>query len=261
MASKSHRAKTPRKAAAATVTADPTPAPAPAPAPPPPQPRKNKVLVVDDHPMVRERLADLINEEPDLVVCGEAEDGHGALEAIKNLRPDVAIVDITLKDTYGIELIKDIKIRHPDLPVLVLSMHDESMYAERALRAGARGYLTKQEATRKVLDAIRRVLRGEVYVSEKMAATLLRRVAGSRREEEAQSPTAKLTDRELEIFQLIGQGLSTRQIAENLHLSVKTIEAHKAHIKEKLSLKTSSELLRYAIRETMQEGDRPRPQA
>jgi DNA-binding NarL/FixJ family response regulator len=226
----------------------------PAALPPPPaapSARKNKVLLVDDHPMVRERLSELINEEPDLIVCGEAEDGHGALDAVEKQKPDVAVVDITLKDTYGIELIKDLKIRHPNLPVLVLSMHDESMYAERALRAGARGYLTKQEATRKVLDAIRQVLRGDIYVSEKMAATLLRRVAGAKREDEQQSPTSRLTDRELEIFQLIGQGLSTRQIAENLHLSVKTVEAHKAHIKEKLNLKSSPELLRYAIRETM----------
>src|SRR6476660_1547638 len=134
---------------------------------------KTKVLVVDDHPIVRERLAELINQEPDLNVCGEAEDAREALKAVDALLPDLAIVDITLKDTYGIELLKQLKERHPRLPVLVLSMHDESLYGERALRAGARGYLTKQEATKKVITAIRQVLAGEIYVSEKMASTIL----------------------------------------------------------------------------------------
>src|SRR6476659_2877133 len=172
---------------------------------------KKKVLVVDDHPIVRERLAELINQEPDLTVCGEAEDSREALKAAESLRPDIAIVDITLKDTYGIELIKEFKDRYPKLPVLVLSMHDESLYGERALRAGARGYLTKQEATKKVVLAIRQVLAGGIFASEKMAATILQKVAGGG-SAEGGSPTDVLTDRELEVFQLLGQGMSVKQI-------------------------------------------------
>src|SRR6266568_1545583 len=140
---------------------------------PPPAVAKKKVLVIDDHPIVRERLAELINQEADLMVVAEAEDSHQARKAVVDHQPDIAIVDITLKDTYGIELIKEFKDRHPGLPMLVLSMHDEALYGERALRAGARGYLTKQEATKKVVDAIRKVLAGEIYTSEKMAASIL----------------------------------------------------------------------------------------
>ena len=213
---------------------------------------KTKVLVVDDHPIVRERLAELINQEADLSVCGEAEDSHQALKAVEALRPDVAIVDITLKDTYGIELIKQIKERHPKLPVLVLSMHDESLYGERALRAGAKGYLTKQEATKKVITAIRRVLAGEIYVSEKLASSLLHKVAGGSAPGGG-SPTDVLTDRELEVFQLLGEGLGVREVAERLFVSVKTVEAHREHIKQKLNFKTSNELLRFAIQYTLQE--------
>jgi DNA-binding NarL/FixJ family response regulator len=210
------------------------------------------VLIVDDHPIVRERLGELINQEPDLVVCGEAEDGHGALEAVESTQPDIAIVDISLKDTYGIELIKDLKIRHPKLPVLVLSMHEESMYAERALRAGAKGYLNKQEATKKVIPALRQVLAGRVFVSEAMASTLLQRVTGTRAPvTEGGSPIDVLTDRELEIFQLLGQGKGAKDIGKLLHISVKTVEAHREHIKQKLNFKTSNELLRYAIESRM----------
>jgi DNA-binding NarL/FixJ family response regulator len=214
------------------------------------EPGRRKVLIVDDHPIVRERLAELINRESDLVACGEAEDGPGALAAIESSNPDVAIVDISLKDTYGIELIKQIKQRRPDLPVLVLSMHDESMYGERALRAGAKGYLNKQEATQKVVAALRQVLMGQVFVSPAMAAGLIQKVArGGGRPGGAQggSPTDVLTEREIEIFQLLGDGKSARDIASALHISVKTVEAHREHIKQKLNLKTSSELLRYAI--------------
>lgn len=211
------------------------------------------MLVVDDHPIVRERLAELINEEPDLHVCGEAEDAREALKAVDALQPDIAIVDITLKDTYGIELIKQIKERHPRLPVLVLSMHDESLYGERALRAGARGYLTKQEATKKVVSALRRILDGEIYVSDKMASTILHKVAGGAAPGGG-SPTDVLSDREMEVFQLLGQGLGVRQIAENLFVSVKTVEAHREHIKQKMNFKSSSELLRYAIEFTMKQA-------
>jgi DNA-binding NarL/FixJ family response regulator len=207
---------------------------------------KKKVLVIDDHPIVRERLAELINQEADLVVCGEAEDSHQARKAVAEFQPDIAIVDITLKDTYGIELIKEFKDRYPKLPMLVLSMHDEALYGERALRAGARGYLTKQEATKKVVDAIRKVLAGEIYTSEKMAATILQKVAGGKAPGGG-SPTDVLTDRELEVFQLLGQGKTVKEIAESLFVSAKTVEAHREHIKQKMNFKTSAELLRYAI--------------
>lgn len=169
---------------------------------------------------------------------------------MKDLQPDIAIVDITLKDTYGIELIKEFKDRYPKLPILVLSMHDESLYGERALRAGARGYLTKQEATKKVIDAIRKVLAGEIYVSEKMASTILNKVAG-RPATEGGLPTDVLTDRELEVFQLLGQGKTVKEIADALFLSAKTVEAHREHIKQKMKFKSSAELLRYAIQSAM----------
>jgi DNA-binding NarL/FixJ family response regulator len=230
---------------------------APAPPPPPAAPRsepaapplaaaKRKVFLVDDHPIVRERLAELIAQETDLEVCGEAEDAIGALKGVEALRPDVAVVDITLKDTYGIELIKELKDRHPRLPVLVLSMHDESLYGERSIRAGAKGYLNKQEATKKVVTAIRTVLAGQMFVSEKMTATILQRMSGGQRIEGG-DPTDVLTDREAEVFQLLSQGVGVRQIAENLFVSVKTVEAHREHIKQKLGMKSSAELLRFAI--------------
>jgi len=217
---------------------------------------KTRILVVDDHPIVRERLAELINQESDLNVCGEAEDSREAIKAVESLRPDLAIIDITLKDTYGIELIKQLKESHPKLPILVLSMHDESLYGERALRAGAKGYLTKQEATKKVITVIRRILAGEIFVSEKMASTILRKVAGAA-SAEGSTPTDVLTDRELEVFQLLGQGLGVKEIAENLFISVKTVEAHREHIKKKMDLKSSAELLRYAIQFTLKEGSSP----
>ena len=213
---------------------------------------KKTVFIVDDHPIVRERVAELINQEPDLQVCGEAEDAVQAVRALSSVVPDIAIVDIMLKDTYGIELIKQLKDLHPKLPVLVLSMHDESMYGERALRAGAKGYLTKQEASKKIIDAIRRILRGEIYVSDTLAGVLVRKVAGGKTEAGG-SLVDSLTDRELEVFQLLGQGLTVREVAERLFVSAKTVEAHREHIKQKLNFKTSSELLRFAIQYTIQE--------
>lgn len=187
-------------------------------------------------------------------MCAEAEDSHQALKAMQTIAPDLAIVDITLKDTYGIELIKQLKERYPKLPILVLSMHDESLYGERALRAGAMGYLTKQQATKKVVTAIRKILSGEIFVSEKMAATILRKVAGGA-STEGGTPEDVLSNRELEVFQLLGEGLGVRQIAENLFISVKTVEAHREHIKQKMNFKSSSELLRYAIQHAIK--DRP----
>ena len=207
---------------------------------------KAKIVIVDDHPIVREGLADLINKEDDLVVCGEAEDGHSAMEVISELEPDIAIVDISLQDTSGLELIKDIKVQYPSLPVLTLSMHEESLYAERALRAGAKGYIMKREATANVVMAIRKVLSGQVYLSERMATKLVDKLVGGKAEVST-SPIERLTDRELEVFSLLGQGNGTRQISERLHLSVKTIETYRSRIKEKLNLKSGPELLQHAF--------------
>ncbi|MHC4174187.1 MAG: response regulator transcription factor [Planctomycetota bacterium] len=207
---------------------------------------KSKILIVDDHPIVRQGLAELVNHENDLTVCGQAEDAHQAMKAIKELRPNMAVVDISLRETSGIELIKDINVQYPNLPVLALSMHDESLYAERALRAGAKGYIMKAEATEKVITAIRKILNGEIYVSDKMAAKMVRKLVGGRTEIST-SPVERLSDRELEVFHLIGKGYGTRQISERLHLSIKTIETYRAHIKEKLGLANAAELLQHAI--------------
>jgi DNA-binding NarL/FixJ family response regulator len=215
--------------------------------------QKTRILIVDDHPIVRQGLAQLIDHEKDLAVCGQAEDAPKAMGIIKGLRPDMAIVDVSLKDTSGMELIKDIKARYPSLPVLALSMHDESLYAERALRAGAKGYIMKQEATDKVVEAIRKVLNGQLYISDRMSEKMVRKLVGAD-SEASSSPVGRLSDRELEVFLLIGQGYGTRQIAKKLYLSVKTIETYRAHLKEKLNLASSTELLQYAIRWVKNEG-------
>lgn len=208
--------------------------------------KKSKVFVVDDHPIVRQGLALLINRESDLTVCGEAEDAQTAMQTVVTVKPDILVVDISLNGPDGLDLLKDVRMRHPELPVLILSMHDESIYAERALRAGAQGYIMKQEATEKVLVALRRILSGEIYVSERIANRMLQRYIGSRSMGRPSS-IGDLTDRELEVFRLIGEGHSTRQIAEELHISVKTVESYQAHIKEKLSLRTARELVQHAI--------------
>ena len=208
--------------------------------------KKSKVFVVDDHPIVRQGLALLINRESDLTVSGEAEDAQTAMQAVVAARPDIMVVDISLNGPDGLDLLKEIRMRYPDLPVLILSMHDESIYAERALRAGAQGYIMKQEATEKVLVALRRILSHEIYVSERIANRMLQRYIGSRSTGGPPS-IADLTDRELEVFRLIGEGHSTRQIAEELHISVKTVESYQAHIKEKLSLRSARELVQHAI--------------
>jgi len=207
---------------------------------------KSNILIVDDHPIVRQGLAELVNQEADLAVCGQAEDAHQAMKTVKELKPDMAIVDISLKETSGMELIKDLNSQYPNLPILALSMHDESLYAERALRAGARGYIMKDEATEKVIMAIHKILSGEIYISDKMAAKMMRKLVGSSTEVNT-SPVERLSDRELEVFQLIGKGFGTRQISERLFLSIKTIETYRAHIKEKLHFADSAELLQYAI--------------
>jgi DNA-binding NarL/FixJ family response regulator len=207
---------------------------------------KVKVFVVDDHPIVRQGLSQLIEREPDLMVCGEAEDARTALDTYAPLQPDILIVDVSLEGPDGIELLKTIRSRDAKLPVLILSMHDESLYAERALRAGANGYIMKQEATDRVLIAIRQILGGEVYVSDRMAQKMMHQFVG-RPGITGRSGVAELTDRELEVFRLIGQGHATRQIAEELHLSVKTVESYYAHIKDKLSLKNARELVQHAV--------------
>ena len=208
---------------------------------------KLRIFLVDDHPLVREWLTNLINTQPDLQVCGEAETGPQALRAILALKPKVAIVDISLKDSSGIELIKDLKLNLPSMAVLVLSMHEESHYAERALRAGAMGYIIKRETTRRIITAIRQVLAGEVYLSSEIATALATQyVAGKIRAEH--SPIEQLSDRELEVFELLGQGRGTRQISEVLRVSVKTVQAYCARIKEKLNLGSATELLREAVR-------------
>ncbi len=207
---------------------------------------KTLILIVDDHPIVRQGLAELINQESDLMVCGQAEDSYEAIKAIRESEPDMAIIDITLKETSGLELIKDIHSQYPDLPVLALSMHDENLYAERSLRAGAMGYIMKHEATESVIVAIRRILNGEIYVSDRMAGRMVRKLVTGQTETSS-SQVDSLSDRELEVFSLIGKGYGTRQISERLHLSVKTIETYRAHIKDKLNLADAAELLRYAI--------------
>lgn len=208
---------------------------------------KKKVLVVDDHPIVREGLTDLINKEDDLAVCGCAKDIPQTIDAIKKLKPDMVTVDISLEDASGLELIKDIKIQFSGLPVLALSMHPESFYAERAVRAGAKGYITKQAATKNVITAIRKVLSGGLYLSEQMKEKLLHSLVSDSESDAAVSPIDRLTDRELEVFSLLGQGRGTRQIADQLCLSVKTIETYRSRIKEKLNLSTGSELLQCAF--------------
>jgi DNA-binding NarL/FixJ family response regulator len=208
---------------------------------------KHRIVIVDDHPIVRQGLAQLIDQEDDLHICGQAEDAHEAMRAIRELNPDLVIVDISLRTTSGIDLIKDIKTQFPALPVLTLSMHDEALYAERALRAGARGYIMKQEAPEEVVAAIRRVLAGTTYVSQGMAAKMVNKIVAGPGEEGA-SPVDRLSDRELEVFRLIGEGYGTREMAEKLYLSVKTIETYRAHIKEKLNLQDANQLLRAAIR-------------
>lgn len=206
-----------------------------------------KIVVIDDHPLVRERLVELINREPDLKVCGEADDRHPAIELITSTMPDLAIVDLSLKSSLGLELIKDLQSRMPKLLILVVSMQDELVHAERCLRAGARGYITKQEASRHVMHAIRRVLAGEIYLSNIVSTQLLSRSIGRQPAPDSDLSTSVLADRELQVFELIGKGHSTRQIADLLLLDIKTIETYRARIKEKLGFKDGSELLQRAI--------------
>ena len=211
------------------------------------EPRKSRIFLIDDHPLVREGLANLINSQRDLIVCGEAEDSAGAITGIAKTRPDIALVDISLKNESGLELVKNLESQFPLVALIVLSMHDEALYAERALRSGARGYVMKRESSKSVLASIRRVLEGGVYVSERVVNSMARRFSASPKKVES-SPVERLSDRELEIFRLLGQGRTTTQIAEDLHLSLKTVQAYCARAKEKFGVSSLGELLRAAIR-------------
>ena len=208
---------------------------------------KSRVFLVDDHPLVREGLTNLINGQDDLAVCGEAEDSAGAMTGLAATRPDVALIDISLKNESGLDLVKKLESEFPLVALIVLSMHDEALYAERALRAGARGYVMKRETTKSMLTAIRRVLEGDVYVSDRVVSVMARRL-GTSRKAAASSPVERLSDRELEIFRLLGQGRTTSQIAEDLGLSLKTVQAYCARAKEKFGVNSLAELLRAAIR-------------
>jgi DNA-binding NarL/FixJ family response regulator len=207
---------------------------------------RSRVFLVDDHPLVREGLTNLINQQEDLSVVGEAEDSAGAVAGIAEKHPNIALIDISLKNESGLELVKDLEERFPLVSLIVLSMHDEALYAERALRAGAKGYVMKRESSKSVLIAIRRVLAGDVYVSERVVTAMAKRMGSSRKA--AAEPVERLSDRELEIFRLLGQGRTTSQIADDLNLSLKTVQAYCARAKEKFGVNSLGELLRAAIR-------------
>lgn len=209
--------------------------------------RKSRVFVVDDHPLVREGLANHINAQDDLIVCGEAEDSAQAIAGMVKTTPDVALIDISLQNESGLELVKDLAAQFPKVALIVLSMHDETLYAERALRAGARGYVMKREATKNVLTSIHRVLEGGVFVSERVASRIAMKAA-ARRKAADRSPVERLSDRELEIFRLLGQGRTPSQIASDLNLSLKTVQAYCARAKEKFGVRSLTELLRAAFR-------------
>jgi len=204
-------------------------------------PARTTILIVDDHPVLRRGLTALIESEPDLTVCGEAATCAAALEAIRLHPPDLVIVDLALEGSDGLDLIKQMKVRHPEIPALVLTMHDEAVYAERALRAGARGYISKQQLDDTVLVAIRRLLGGEMYLSTRLQARLATKYLGGQTLA-TDSPLNSLSERELQVFRLIGGGRSTRHVAQTLHLSIKTVESHCANIKRKLRLESATEL-------------------
>ena len=207
---------------------------------------KSRVYLIDDHPLLVQGITELVNAEHDLLVVGSTSEWTSALKQIPELKPDVVVLDITLAKANGIEVLKNLRVHFPELKVLMLSMHDENLYAMRSVRAGAHGYIMKMSATEEVVAAIRRILGGEIYLSPRIAKQTMMSLIG-RRKEGALSPLDDLSDRELEVFNLVGDGLTTRQIAERLHLSVKTIETHKAHVKEKLHLESATQLTQHAI--------------
>jgi DNA-binding NarL/FixJ family response regulator len=207
-----------------------------------------RVYLVDDHPIVRLGFAQLLTAEPDLIVCGEGGDPRAALDALATSRPDVVVADISLGAANGIELVREIKERAPQVAVLVVSMHDELLYAERALRAGASGYVMKHEATDSIVRAIRTVASGSIFVSEAVSSRLLHRFVAGGAEAAASSPVAALSDRELHVLELMGRGLGTREIGEQLHISIKTVESYRARLKEKMNLRSGTELVRFAVK-------------
>ena len=218
-----------------------------------PTDRSRRVLIVDDHPIVRHGMGQLLEDEPDLNVCAEAANAGEAVRAVEEFHPDMAIIDIQLDGMDGLNLLKDLKARWPELHVLIVSVHDETLYAERALRAGALGYLNKQTATDFLVEACRRVLAGEIYLSEQMSNRLLHSVVGGKTDLE-ESPIDRLSDRELEVYRLLGEGLGTRQIADKLALSMKTIETYRENIKEKLNLADSNQLVRHAVQWVLEQA-------
>jgi DNA-binding NarL/FixJ family response regulator len=209
------------------------------------EPVRRRVLIVDDHPIVRQGLKRMIETEADMEVCGEAATEAQARRAIRELNPDIVIVDLALQEGDGLELVRDVHAHHPDVPMLVLSMHDETIYAERLLAEGASGYIMKQAAADQLLNALRTVLRGETYLSEQLSQSLNLRVPGG--DPEAHDPVRRLSNRELQVLNLVGRGVSSREIAAELGLSVKTVESHRQSLKRKLNLATNSQLLQYAM--------------
>lgn len=218
-------------------------------------PAKKSILIVDDHPVFRAGLTALVNLESDLAIAGEAHDAVQAMSAIESLRPDLVLMDMSLPGKSGLELLKDVRAMHPGLPVLIISMHDEAIYAERVLKAGGRGYIMKQAGPDKVIEAVRRVLEGRVFVSERISAQILDAMSDSRGKSAGSgASTSKLTDREFEVLGLIGQGKEPNEIARLLHLSIKTVDTHRGHIKEKLGLRNGTELIHYATRWVVEQG-------
>lgn len=211
--------------------------------------KRHRILIVDDHPMTRYGIAQLLKQEPDLDVCGEAESAQQALLVVKAVRPKLVVADLSMPGKHGLEFIKDLRAMYPDVAVLVLSMHDENLFAERALRAGARGYIMKNEGGAKLVQAVRRVLENKIYVSEALSTSILDHLSG-RRSRSEESALGRLTDREFEVFQLLGQGLRTQEIGQRLHLSVKTVDTHRMHIRKKLNIKSAPELIKHAVRFT-----------
>jgi len=234
--------------------------PAPAPARAKQSSTKTRIYIVDDHAMVRMGLAALIRAESDLELCGEAEDCATATSEVAKLRPDVVIADISLRGNSGLELIKNIKVLDPGIHIVVLSVHDESIYALRVLKAGAKAYVMKQDVASKVIDAVRKVCRGEMYVSDEVASQMLNRLVHGQTEP-GDSPVAGLSDRELEVVTLIGSGLATREVAARLHMSVKTVETHRAHIKTKVDLTSATQLVRFCVRWVEESGRLPTTQS
>jgi DNA-binding NarL/FixJ family response regulator len=211
-----------------------------------------RILIIDDHSLMRRGLRELIDRERDLEVCGEAESARTALDLLEQIEPDVVIMDLTLTDLHGLDLIGQVKNRYPDVRIVVLSMHDEKLYAERCLRAGASGYVQKRDAPEKVIRAIRSVLAGQVYVSDDLAHQILRRIVDQQQSPES-SPFARLSDRELQLLELIGQGMTTREIADHLHLSVKTVHTYRENLKAKLDLENVYQLVRFAVAWTLKQ--------